>query len=188
VVGLRLVDAAVRVTLRGATSAPAYALIVAVLAFVLTISMTIPAASILIGAVLLRRARWAELVVVASLGSAAGGVVLYLVFHHWGWSQVAAAYPDLVQSRAWADATRWVAAYGTWALLVIAALPLPQTPALIFTAVSRLPVEEVFLALLMGKLVKYGFYGFVAAKFPSWFRYALVDARRAAAPCRDERA
>jgi len=36
-------------------------------------------------------------------------------------------------------------AYGTWVLLGIAAMP--QTPALIFTAMWRLPVFEVFLAL-----------------------------------------
>src|SRR6516165_6511441 len=61
--------------------------------------------------------------------------------------------------------------YGTWALLGFAAAPLPQTPALIFTAVSRLPVSEVFLALFLGKLLKYGVYGWLAAEFPSWFQH-----------------
>jgi membrane protein YqaA with SNARE-associated domain len=118
----------------------------------------------------------ADLGLVSSLGSATGGVILYLIVHHLAWSQIMAAYPDLTQSKAWGDATRWVSAYGTWALFGIAATPLPQTPALIFTAVSRLPVPEVFLALFLGKLMKYGVYGYLAAEFPLWFRrYALME-------------
>jgi hypothetical protein len=46
---------------------------------------------------------------------------------------------------------------------------LPQTPALIFTAVSRLPPAEVFLALLIGKSLKYGVYAWLAATFPDYF-------------------
>ncbi|HMF24401.1 MAG TPA: VTT domain-containing protein [Pseudolabrys sp.] len=160
-----------RIDLRRAIHRPlAYPLVVGVVALILTVSMTIPFASILIVAVLLRRDQWKEIVLVSSLGSATGGLILYLAFHYLGWSQIAAYYPDLPQSKAWADAARWVSAYGTWALLGFAAAPLPQTPALIFTAVSRLPVSEVFLALFLGKLLKYGVYGWLAAEFPSWFQ------------------
>jgi membrane protein YqaA with SNARE-associated domain len=133
----------------------------------LTVSM-LPFASILVIAVLLRRDRWGEIVILSSLGSATGGLALYLIFHHLGWSQILAAYPDLTQTKAWSDATLWVSAYGTWALLGIAASPFPQTPMLIFAAVSQLPAAGLFLALFLGKLFKYGVYGFFTAKFPSW--------------------
>jgi hypothetical protein len=44
-----------------------------------------------------------------------------------------------------------------------------------FTAMSRLPVSEVFRALFLGKLLKYGVYGWLAAEFPSWFqRFAPI--------------
>ena len=132
--------------------------------------MTIPFASILVGAVLLRHHRWKEIVLVSSVGSATGGLILYWLFYYLGWSQIVAAYPDLISSTAWSDATRWVSAYGTWALLGIAALPLPQTPALIFTAMLPLPASKVFLALFVGKLLKYGVYGWLASKFPSCFQ------------------
>ncbi len=171
--GLHVVESTMRLNLRRAISARAYPFVVGAVGLVLTVSM-VPFASILIGAVLLRRDHWREIVFLSSLGSATGGVVLYLIFHHLGWSQIIAAYPDLTQSTAWSDATRWVSAYGSWALLGIAATPLPQTPALIFTAMSRLPILEVFVALFLGKLLKYAFYGFLAAKFPSWFRHFVI--------------
>jgi membrane protein YqaA with SNARE-associated domain len=165
----------IQIELQKALPARAYPLAVGVIALVLTVSMTIPFASILIVAVLLRRDRWKEIVLVSSLGSATGGLILYLTFHYLGWSQIAAHYPDLPQSKAWSDATQWVSAYGTWALLGVSAAPLPQTPTLIFTAVSRLPVSEVFLALFLGKLLKYGVYGWLAAEFKSWFqRFAPI--------------
>jgi membrane protein YqaA with SNARE-associated domain len=116
--------------------------------------MSLPFTSILIIAVLLRRDRWKEIALLSSIASATGGLMLYVAFHRLGWPYLIDAYPDLVQSKAWTDATRWVAAYGAWALLVVAASPLPQTPALIFTAVSSLPVATVFTALLLGKLLK----------------------------------
>jgi membrane protein YqaA with SNARE-associated domain len=149
------------------------------IAVILTVSMTIPFASILIAAVLLRRNRWKEIVLASSIGSATGGVILYLIFHHLAWSQIVAAYPDLTQSKAWTDATQWVSLYGTWALLGIAAMPLPQTPALVFTAISQLPIGEVFLALFFGKLLKYGVYGYLAATFPVWLRqYAFMECHK----------
>jgi hypothetical protein len=51
----------------------AYPLMVGINALVMTVSMTIPFASILISAVLLRRDQSKEIVVVSSLGSATGG-------------------------------------------------------------------------------------------------------------------
>jgi hypothetical protein len=63
----------------------------------------------------------------ASLGAALGAALLYLVFHHLGWARLFDAYPDVVRSSAWSNATRWLSAYGVVALLVIAATPLPLT-------------------------------------------------------------
>jgi membrane protein YqaA with SNARE-associated domain len=175
--GLQVIETTMRVNLRRAVSARAYPFVVGVVGLILTVSM-LPFASILIGAILLRRDRWREIVLLSSLGSATGGMILYLTVHHLGWNQITAAYPDLMQSKAWSDATRWVSAYGTWALLGIAATPLPQTPALIFIAMLRLPVLEVFVALVLGKLLKYGIYGFLAAKFPDWFRHLTIESKR----------
>lgn len=165
------------IILQGATCGRAYPLLVGSIALLLTVSMTIPFASVLVAAVLLRRRRWKEIALLSSIGSAAGGLLLYVLFHHLGWNQVIEVYPDLVQSKAWIDATRWVSTYGISALLIVAASPLPQTPALIFTAVSGLPPVEVFLALFVGKLVKYSLYAWLAATFPGWFRRLVIPVR-----------
>jgi membrane protein YqaA with SNARE-associated domain len=113
-----------------------------------------------------RQPRVPAIAVGASLGAALGAALLYLVFHHLGWARLFDAYPDVVRSTAWSDATRWLSAYGVVALLVIAATPLPLTPALMFAGISRLPIVDVVLALWIGKLAKYLVYAWLASRFP----------------------
>ena len=145
---------------------PAFPVVVGAAALAAPMSMSVPFATMLVAAVLLARRRWSGIAVGASLGAALGAAVLYLVFHHLGWARLFAAYPDVVRSSAWSDATRWLSAYGVVALLVIAATPLPLTPALMFAGISRLPIVEVVLALWIGKLAKYLVYAWLASRFP----------------------
>src|SRR6266508_3410374 len=62
---LHVVESAILVYLRSATFARAYPLMVGVVALILTVSMTVPFASILIGAILLRRDYWREIVLLS---------------------------------------------------------------------------------------------------------------------------
>jgi membrane protein YqaA with SNARE-associated domain len=134
----------------------------------LTVSMTVPFAPILIGAVLLNRERWIAIVIVSAFGSALGGLILPLAAEHLGGGPAVSLYPSLAQSDRWSTVTRWASEYRVGALLIFAASPLPQTPVLVLTAASRLPGIEIFTALLCGKLLKYGLYGYLASKFPNW--------------------
>lgn len=152
----------------------AFPLFVAGAAFASTLSMTVPFASLLIIAALMAPKRWKAIALWASLGAAVGAALLYLAFHHLGWARLFDSYPDVVRSTAWADAMRWLTAYGTAALFVIAALPLPLTPALMFAAISRLPVGEVLVALWLGKLLKYAAYAWFTSAFPHF----LIDRKR----------
>ena len=160
------IERAVGKALERTTRSRAYPLVVGAVGFVFTLSMTFPVTSALLFAVLLRRERWRSITASAALGASAGGLLLYLIFHHLGWSQIVERYPDLTASSSWRDATAWVSEYGAWALVFVAATPLPQTPALAFAAIIRLPILEVLAALLVGKLLKYGVYAWFALRFP----------------------
>jgi membrane protein YqaA with SNARE-associated domain len=140
------------------------------LALGLTLSMTVPVTSALVPAVLLGPRRWRGIVILSSAGSAIGATVLVIAFHHLGWQQIYAAFPEFAHSARWQHVAHWTAAYGVFALFAVAALPLPQTPALILCAISRLPEVEVMLAILAGKLIKYGVVGGFAVVFPERFQ------------------
>ena len=144
-----------------------FPVVVAAVAFAATLSMSVPFATLLVTAVLMAPRRWVAISLWSSLGAALGAALLYMIFHHLGWATLYAAYPEVVRSPAWRDASRWLDRYGVAALLVIAATPLPLTPALMFAAISRLPVAEVAVALWLGKMVKYVVYGWLASAFPA---------------------
>lgn len=156
--------------------------VVAGVAAAATLSMTVPFASMLITAVLIAPRRWIWIALASSVGAALGAALLYVVFHHLGWARLFELYPDVVRSAAWSDATRWLTRYGTVSLLLIAALPLPLTPALMFAAIHPLPVVHVLLALWAGKLAKYLVYAWLAWVFPArvlrygHIRIAALDA------------
>ena len=169
---------------------PAFPVFVAAVAFVTTLSMTVPFAPFLALAVLIVPRRWKTITIWSSLGAALGAGLLYLAFHHLGWAGLVSAYPDVMRSRAWLDATRWLSDYGIVTLLIAAATPLPLTPALMVASISRLPVMEVLLALWLGKLGKYAAYAWLVSTFPSqvlrhsYIRVAALHAAldRAASP------
>jgi membrane protein YqaA with SNARE-associated domain len=148
---------------------PPYVAFVALVAFLFTVTLSVPFGSVLAVAVLLAPRRWRSLTVCSSVGSSLGAVVVYLAVHHLGWQQFLIAYPDIAASKGWQAATRWVSQYGAYALFVFAALPIPQSPALIFASMVRLPVLEIWLAILAGKLLKYGIYAALVARYPARF-------------------
>jgi hypothetical protein len=137
------------------------------IAFAATVSMAVPFGSLLAVSVLLAPRKWLAIALWSSLGAAMGAALLYLAFHHLGWARFFEIYPEVVKSKAWSDATIWLTTYGVSILFLIAALPLPLTPALMFAAISRLPAMEVLTALWLGKWLKYSIYAWVSSKFPN---------------------
>jgi hypothetical protein len=137
---------------------------VSLLALLLTVSMTVPVTTMLLPTVLLAPRRWRAVVCAGAIGSALGATLLAIAFHHLGWAQMYAAFPALEQSARWVEIMNWTRLYGVFALFAVAALPLPQTPALVFCAITDLPTVEVFAAILAGKLIKYGVLGVLTSR------------------------
>lgn len=165
-----VLERSLRRALSGSGGKTLFPLLVGVMALGSTVTMSLPFAPILVFAVLLQPARAGRTVLAAALGSAVGGVLLYLMFHHWGWNTVIAKYPELVHGLAWREATAWLSREGVMALGVIAATPLPDTPGLLYAAIAHLSPFAIFLALLAGKLLKFSVYAAAAVKFPERFR------------------
>jgi len=126
----------------------------------------IPFVPVLIAAVLLSPLQWRSITVFTSLGSALGGLLVLLIFHHLGWVQVMEAHPEWFASSIWQMMLRWLTEWGVWALAVIAATPLPQSPALFFLAMTDQSWWGMWAALAGGKLLKYGSVAYLTRYFP----------------------
>lgn len=146
-----------------------YPLVVASVAFLVTATFTFPFALALIPAVMLAPQRWRSLGLLCGIASGCGAAVLVEVFHHLGWAFIAARYPQLAQLESWQWASDWLRHYGLVALLIIAASPMPQTPALLFYSLVNPPMLGVLAAVGTGKTVKYVFLAWLTARYPGRF-------------------
>lgn len=149
---------------------PGFLIVITLLSLLGTATAAYPVTVVVIPAALLVPQRWVQVSIASALGSAAGATLLVLVFHHLGWELLYGQFPDLMQHQRWSDFTGWINDYGAAALFIIAATPLPQTPALIILSTGQHPYLLVFVAMLAGKLIKYGVCARLAALFPERFR------------------
>lgn len=131
-----------------------------------TATAAYPVTAIVVPAVLLVPRRWLAITVFTALGSACGATLLVLGVHELGWSNIYERYPQLLNQENWNAVQGWVSNYGIAALLVVAATPLPQTPALILFGMTDQNYAAVFAAMLLGKLFKYGLCAWLTRRFP----------------------
>lgn len=139
------------------------------LSLVGTLTAAYPVTAVVVPATLLAPRRWWAISAASALGSATGATLLVAIFHYYGWTLVYEWFPALATDPDWARVIAWAADYGVAALFVIAATPLPQTPALIFFGVSHAHYPGIFAAMLAGKLIKYGAFAWFAGRFPERF-------------------
>lgn len=147
-----------RGVLHGSRLSLAYPLLVAVLALVSAGTGLYPYGPVLVAAVLIAPERWRSTYLAASIGAATGATLLAQAVQWVGSQLIAQYFPGLEHSPQWLSAEQWVSAYGSVALAVVAALPLPQIPPLLILALAQTPPLLIGLAIFVGKLCKYGAY------------------------------
>lgn len=154
---------------------PGFPLLVAAVALVCTLTFSFPFTAVLVPAVWLAPRRWLWLVGLSALGSGIGAALLSEVFHHLGWQQVAARWPDLVAGEAVATLAAWVERWGHLTLGLVAASPLPQAPAILLCAVRDPAPLAVFVAIAAGKGVKYLAVALLARRLPELLGRPVED-------------
>lgn len=177
--GLPKLEGLLQRLIREAAEGRAFLAVCLGLALAGTVSAAYPITAVIIPAALLVPKRWIPIAAATTLGSALGATFLVILFHQLGWAQLHEQFPELATNGTWARVIAWVARYGTLVLFLIAALPLPQTPALAFFAIARHDYFSVFMAMAAGKLLKYGLFAWVAARFPERFNNGLAGLFRA---------
>lgn len=125
-----------------------------------------PVIPIIVSACLISPRRWRSISFSIAFGCALGATILVTLFHFFGWALIYRYFPEFLGHPAWQNIVNWVSNYGTLGLLAIAASPLPEMPALIVLGVARPDTVLIFLAVLTGKTIKYGFIAWLAGRFP----------------------
>ena len=152
--------------LRYAAAGHGFLLTCAALALAGTMTAAFPVTAVVVPTVLLAPERWKNISLSTAVGSALGATLLVMAIHQIGWSSLYDRYPQLTAHPDWAAAMSWAEAHGAVGLLLLAASPLPQTPVLIFFGITQQNYLGVFLAMLVGKLLKYALFAWMTKRFP----------------------
>ena len=150
-----------RAVLHGSRLSLAYPALVGLLAVISAGTGLYPYGPVLVAAVVFAPERWRSTYLAACLGAATGATLLTLAVQSVGGHLIAQYFPGLEFSPQWKPAQQWIEAYGSFALAVIAALPVPEIPPLLIVALAKTPPPLVALAIFCGKLCKYGTYIFL---------------------------
>lgn len=147
--------------LSAARSARSYPFVVALLAAISAGSGLYPFGPVLIAAIVIAPRRWQQIYIASCLGATAGVLVFAWTIEFYGAPVVDSMFPGIEQRPDWLRYTHWISRYGWIALLIFAALPVPQMPVLLLSALSHISLAKIAIAIFIGKLVKYGIYGVV---------------------------
>ena len=137
---------------------PLYPLTVALLALVSAGTGLYPYGPVIIAATVFAPDRWRSSYLAACAGTAARRMACALVLQTVGFNLVDEWFPGIREHEFWEQSAYWIGRHGAAALAAIGALPVPQMPALIVSALGNLHPVAIGLALFSGKLVKYGVY------------------------------
>lgn len=134
--------------------APWYVFLIAFLLaadhFILILPADLLAVSAMVGK---RKGVWWRAAVLA-LGSSLGILLIAILVH----SQVHFSF----QNVEWIET--FFKNYGLWAILLLGAMPVPQQPQVILAALAEIPSFEIFIMCLIGRLIKFEFYGWISHK------------------------
>ncbi len=95
----------------------------------------------------------------AGVGAAFGEVTTYLL--GWGIAESLKDNSGHMENRL----ANWIRRYGLWAILLVAATPLPDTPIVLIAGSSRLHIGKLFLAECVGKTALYSIGAVVGGVF-----------------------
>jgi membrane protein YqaA with SNARE-associated domain len=126
----------------------------------------IPSDALVISSVMLRPKRWVRFFVSAGTGSAIGAAMLALLVKTHGSWMIAHLFPHALESPSWVSMDRFLVSYGPYAIFLVAVGPLPQQPAVVLAALAHMNVAEIAGSVLVGRLVKYGFFAWSATHAP----------------------
>jgi membrane protein YqaA with SNARE-associated domain len=148
-------------------SRPWYPLLVGFLAFLDTFIFIIPTDGLLISSVMSAPRRAVSLAFWTTAGSVLGSVLFAVLIDH------GVQFAE-VTGPAWVHG--FFEGWGSWALFAVAALPIVHHPVLVLACIAHTPLAQIALAMLGGRVVKYGTYAWVSTHAPKLlFKFKAIE-------------
>ncbi|MBS1960878.1 MAG: VTT domain-containing protein [Bdellovibrionales bacterium] len=145
--------------------------LVCFLAFIDLFIVVLPTEGMIMTTSVMRPRRWFVTGFAVTTASALGAIALSLASREWGTPFVAwIAGADFLTSAKWISTQKWIGDYGFWAIFLTALGPFPQQPVVLVAAVAGMSIPEIFVGAWFGRIPKYLFFSYVAARGEKWLR------------------
>ncbi len=124
------------------------------------------------------RLSWLPSALWVTVGSALGAASFAVLTSLYGEQFVEHFFPNALHSKEWLDSVKVIQRHGGWGLALVSLSPFPQHPAVAIAGLAKMNALVVFLAVFLGRLLKYGFFAWAAVNSPEILRKLRILPRR----------
>lgn len=145
-----------------------YIPLIALLSAVDFLILIIPTDALLVSAVVFRPRRWISGAIWVGTGSAVGAWALAYALRTLDPEWASWLLSSTTSPESWTRVTQWIQSYGTIALGVLVAGPVPPQPIVAVAAAAKMPLSELFFSYWVGRNFRYLLIAWVATHAPSF--------------------
>jgi membrane protein YqaA with SNARE-associated domain len=146
---------------------PSFPYWVSFLAALDTFVFVIPTDGIVITAFLAQRKKTVWILILAALGSTLGSTLFGLLTVWFGPQIIDWILSDAIQtSTVWTFSQAWFKSYGIWAVAAVSALPVTHHPILALVCLAKVPLLDLSLSMLAGRVLKFAVYAWICRRSP----------------------
>jgi membrane protein YqaA with SNARE-associated domain len=144
---------------------PWYPLLLGALAAADQILVVIPTDGLTVAAILATPRRWMQYAIAATTGNLLGcGILAEGIYRNSDWLHERLG--PWMESSWWSTVENFIQSNGSWSIALGALSPIPLQFWVIVPALARMPAAELFLALLIGRLVRFVALCWIASHAP----------------------
>lgn len=156
-----------------------YGPLLALLAAVDYFIVVIPTDGLLISSSIAAPRRWFQFALWLAIGSVLGGVAFSFLVSLYGNGFLIWIFPTIRENQYWILSDKWMNLYGSWAVFFVTALPILSHPILAIAALMKVSIRDITVALLCGRIIKYGVFSWLASHAPQYL-FRLKSLRKEA--------
>lgn len=168
--------------IQGFVDRPWYPPLIGFLAFLDNFVIVIPNDGILVSSSMVTPKRWWILALCVAIGSTLGATVLVAAIQYHGLPWILDIYPHLDETKTWEWSEKLFDQYGLLLVFAVSVTPLLPHPAIILASLAQIPLAQLGLVILLGRLIKFLILAYIGSHTPKllrrlWgFKGELVDA------------
>lgn len=128
--------------------------------------LIVPTDAMTVSAVMLEPKKWIRYALLVAVSSSLGAIALAAIVDIYGIDFIHTFFPGLDQTRMWQLTDEFMETYGLLVVFGIALTPLTQPPSVVLAALSHMPLVQIFIAILIGRSLKYLLIAWVSSHAP----------------------